>query len=342
MTAKGFARWFAAAAALCWAAIAGLNVWFDTSGLFNADFSRPRRKEPNQHFVKVRYLLSAPKKYNAYVFGSSRVGKIDLTQISDGLRYYNMTYSEGLPEEWTNDVELFLRRGVEVKRVMLGVDDFSFRVDPAAHKTQALRVPYEEGTVLECYMRYLFQKPRVSGPFEEDARRGCLYDIYGTGRPLHGWVDEAIEKNPAAHGTDRRFQASCAYKGNRLGETMDAFRRIKTLCDANGIELIVFFNPIHHFTYLRNNMDELNAFKRALAEVTDYYDFSGLNEVTTNNYNYYETSHYRPIIGDRIVARIFGGAPPAGSFGVFVTKENVDAHLAALRAEYERAAQREA
>ena len=80
--------------------------------------------------MKVRYLLENPTKYDAYCFGSSRVGNIDLTKIEDGHRYYNMTYSEGLPEEWLADVKIMLKHQVTIKRILVGCDDFSFRVDP--------------------------------------------------------------------------------------------------------------------------------------------------------------------------------------------------------------------
>ena len=46
---------------------------------------------------------------------------------------------------------------------------------------------------------------------------------------------------------------------------------------------------------------------RIQAQVTDFYNFSGINDITTNNDNYLETSHYMPQVGDRMLDVMFKG-----------------------------------
>ena len=308
--------------------IMAYNYHYDTSGLFNTDFSI-YRVEPNQHFVKIRYLLENPEKYNAYCFGSSRVGKIDLTKTGSGYHYYNMTYSQGLPEEWLDDVQLFLAHHVKIRQIIIGIDDFSFKVDPKTHESQYLRIPYHDNGNLKTYLSYLLKEPSL--PIDP-GEKGCIFDIYNTGRPLPGNADKKIELNVEKHINDEKFNKPCHYVGNRMCETIDSLQKLKNLCNENNIELIVFINPIHKTTYLDNDLTQFNEFKRQLSNVTDYYDFSGLNEITTSNYYYYETSHYRPLVGDMIIQRIF--QPEKGTtFGVYVTKENVEEYLRALENE---------
>lgn len=316
--------------------IAIYNVQADSSGIFRRDYECICY-EPNQHFIKVRHLLENPTKYDALIFGSSRVGNIHTEKLTTGRNYYNMTYSEGLPSEWLADIRLLIAHGIVPREIMLGVDDFSFRVDPRIHETQRLRIPYQENN-LKTYMAYLLRNPepmffkklsdcRASG-------EGNTYDIEASGTVLHDFVDKRIEMDPDRHRKDERFLTPCHYKGERIAETIASLQAIKDLADNYGIKLIVFFNPIHHITYLDNNMAELNEFKRELAAVTDYYDFSGLNAITTDSYYYYETSHYRPLVGDMILARIFGESQLADTdFGYYVTAKNVDEHLARLMAE---------
>lgn len=118
--------------------LCGCNYKMDTSGLFNKDFSMPR-VEPNQHFVKMQYIIEHPDRYDAYCFGSSRVGNINLKKINNGYTYYNMTYSEGLPQEWLEDIRILLKNNVKMSQVLIGIDDFSFRINPDDHKRQYLR-----------------------------------------------------------------------------------------------------------------------------------------------------------------------------------------------------------
>lgn len=310
----------------------GWNCMRETSGLFNCDFS-VKRLEPNQHFVKMRYILSEPQKYNAFCFGSSRIGNIDLEQVNNGYRYYNMTYSEGLPAEWLADVQAFIRHGVPVRQIMIGIDDFSFRVDPETHKSQMLRIPYNDEGNISIYLKYfkfyLLGTPETHNVLAEN--KGSIFDIYGTGRPLHPEPDERIEADVEKHLADVQFKKPTHYEGNRIKETISELRQLKEICDAYDIELIVFINPINAVTYRANNMREFNEFKYQLAQITEYYDFSGLNDVTTNNYYYYETSHYRPLVGDMIIKRIFHHGND--DFGFYVTKENVINHLHELEAQ---------
>ena len=301
------------------------NYIFDTSGLFQQDFSNKRHEEPNQRFVKVRYIRSEPEKYNAFCFGSSRVENIDLLRIDNGLRYYNMTYSKGLPAEWLEDVQSFIHSGVKIKQIIIGLDDFSFRIDPEYHKKQWLRIPYTDNNI-KTYLLYLLRQPKK--PDTVDDSNWVIYDIHGTGRPLHPQIDEAIEADVERHSKKDAFKKPTRNDGYRMEETMSELKTLKELCEDNHIELVVFINPIHELTYRNTNLQEFNEFKRRLVQLTNYYDFSGLNDVTTNNYYYYETSHYRPLVGDMIVNRIFHDGNK--DFGAYVTKDNIEEHIKRL------------
>ncbi len=74
-------------------------------------------------------------------------------------------------------------------------------------------------------------------------------------------------------------------------------------------------------------------FERGLAKLTDFYDFSGLNSITRDAYNFYNPSHFRLPIGDLMIARMLGDktVPVPSDFGVLVTSENVETHLQHLK-----------
>lgn len=308
------------------------NYFNDPYGIFRGDFSKPRPTEPNQHFVKIEYLIKNPEKYNAFCFGSSRVGNLDLTKINNNLKYYNMTYSAGLPQEWLDDVKILLNNNVKISQIMLGIDDFSFRVDPLSHHHDYLRIPYQQNN-LKTYFTLLLKTP--SRPlFLFDQSKSSFFDIYNTGRPLHPNADEEIEKDITKHMKDPKFNIPTFYSGNYITETINSIMQIKKIANDNKIELIVFINPIHRTTYLSNNLDDFNNFKRKLVTVTNYYDFSGLNNITTNNYNYYETSHYRPLVGDMMLDIMFNKPHSTKeSFGIYVTPENIDEHITYLESQ---------
>lgn len=315
---------------LC-AGTAAVNIERDPLGILRGDFSGVRQ-EPDQHFVKMRYILSHPDRYDSFAFGSSRMAKIDLSRAGDG--WYCLSYSQGASDEWLADLKQLLAAGVPVRRLLIGLDDASFRLPPGIHEGNFdFRRPYHPYDV-PFYLQELFRRPqRPDAAFI--AAHGSIFDIYGTGRVfVPERVDAAIDANPAAHAQDERLFSSSAYRGNHMEETLTTLKELKSLAETHGIEITFFFHPIYQTTYMDNDAEELDAFKRQLAAITDYYDFSGLNAVTQAPQCYYESSHYRPSVGDKIVDRIYGNAPEsANGFGAYVTASTVDAHLAQLAAQ---------
>ena len=125
-----------------------------------------------------------------------------------------------------------------------------------------------------------------------------------------------------------------AYYGysNRINATIDEIAEIKKLCDAKKVNLKFVMNPIHKTTYLASDKVMYFEFLNKLATISDFYDFSGLNKITTNNYFYYETSHYRPIVGDAMLHYIQENKPidSIPDFGTLVTKANIESRINTL------------
>ncbi len=84
-------------------------------------------------------------------------------------------------------------------------------------------------------------------------------------------------------------------------------------------------------------VDDYLRYLKEISNITDFYDFSGYNTITMNNYNYYESSHYRPLVGAIIAGRIFNdkSIKIPNDFGVFVTKDNITEHLSNLKKQIE-------
>lgn len=299
----------------------------DEYGIFHGDYSDPKSAVP-QHFVKIRYLLEHPHRYDAFCFGSSRVESLDLSRIDNGLTYYNMTYTEGLPQEWLEDLRLLIANGVTIKQVLIGLDDISYINDPRGYKNNLFRAHYEKYN-WRTYLAFLTVRPFAF----HAADQKIIYDVYGTGRTYHCITEQLIEEDPDKHIRDPKFKESSHQIGDRVDATISELREIKQLAEENGIDLIVFINPTHKTTYLALDRTEFDVFKRKLADVTGYYDFGGLNSVTENNYNYYDTAHYRPLVGNMMIDRMFGTGTPPQDFGVWVTENNVEEHIRALESQ---------
>jgi hypothetical protein len=331
--------------------IVSVNVVVDAYGIMRTDFSR-QCQVPNMNFIKIKYLTGNKNKYDSFIFGSSRVENIDEKKIAGG-RYYNMTYPVGLPKEHLDNIRYLLREGVSIKNLLIGLDDFSYCIDPLEHGTNLDLQPHPavSGKKPEVFYAEYFCKLRgVMPQLEAYIRhnytlRGSrdetrfIYDMYGSGRILCPTCDEDIERNVKAHREDARFSKMMLQaSGDNLVAAIDSIREISVLAKKNHINLTVFINPLHKTTYAATNLKQFALFKKELATVAAYYDFSGLNSITTDNYYYYETSHYRPMVGD-LMLKVMFGAPavtPPRDFGFLVTRENVASHIKKQCLEVER------
>ena len=96
----------------------------DPFGIFREDFSQ-QVVEPNQRFVKMKWLSEEKREFDSFIFGSSKVGNIDSRRLQGG-NYYNMTYSMGLPYEWMQDAKQLYANGYEIENIIICLDDDHF------------------------------------------------------------------------------------------------------------------------------------------------------------------------------------------------------------------------
>jgi hypothetical protein len=344
---EGYRRWLISALGILLGTVGLtglLNFIVDPYGLLRKDFAY-QIIEPNKNFIKIRFITQNPDRYDSFIFGSSRVNNIDVRKIK-GYKGYNVHYSGGLPRDHLDNIRYLLKKGVKIRLILIGLDDFSFREDPDARLRQPLRYPYPpvlNQHPFPYYLRYFFSfhdweimREVLSGYekklSQKPGEHPAYYEFFDTGQMFFYQVDREIEANPEKHRNDPKFLQHVVRTGNHLKEAIEDLREIVRLAEAHQVRLVLFINPVHKNVFLDSG-DDFDRFKRALSNLSGFYDFSGLNSITTDNFNYYETSHYRRNVGDLVIARIFDDRTikVPEDFGQWVTAENIDLHLESLR-----------
>jgi hypothetical protein len=332
--------------ALLFAFIVVPNIFFDTFGVYSSLFDLNKGKKINysmsasginQRIYNTELILRNPDRFDSFLFGSSRIGVIDPGKITTG-HFYNMSYPQGIVAEHLSIIKTFLKKGIKIKNVIIGMDEFSFKSRISEHENQLLYIMHPDvsgKSRSNLFFRYFFRLPR---PFEISFWFKFLFKNNGEFKPLFNdtglnvsWL--ATEKKIAATGKYSFLNEDFAYSPfifdqQLANEVFAQIDEMKLLAKKNNFSLIIFFNPIYAQRYA-NYAAGFLSIKKDLAEHTDFYDFSGFNSITTDDFNYYEDHHYRYLIGDMIIQRISGNGniKVPDDFGVLVTKNNVYTYI---------------
>ncbi|MGL6024712.1 MAG: hypothetical protein ACRC0F_08855 [Cetobacterium sp.] len=288
--------------------IVSLNYYMDTYGVFREKYTN-RKTPANERYLKTKYILENKDKYDSFIFGSSRVGTLKGENLKNG-KFYNMTFSGALPKEMLSILELFQKNDVKIKNIILGIDDFDQYTTPESQEDILYKLSYEKlnKNKFEIYQSYLLNNPFNKVNYEYFfGDKISNVDILDTGKWSRPLKDIEIEDDIQKHNLDEIFTTPFSNLDNisRVDKTIEEIRGIIKICNQNNIKLTVIFLPIHKTTFENNNYQNLEIFKNKLLELTDYWDFAELNKFTKNNYYWYEASHYRPILGELILKKIF-------------------------------------
>ena len=324
----------------------GAAVYIDDYNVFHVDDIRFTRVTPNQNFIKTKYILGNKDKFNAFVFGSSRAGNLPLDGLpkakDDGtaLNWYNMTYAMGGIEENYMTVKSLTDGGVHIDEIVLLIDEISMWRGANKGLDNLIFTTYQtyEDNPIAFYYSYIRQKPLLDLLPEIDAIH--VSELTGDKEYLQKKEDFY------AYGVDVKNQdmtlgEECempdpepSLEYNNDCESVYYLARLKDLCDEQGIELIVMTSPVLEPTYREGVENGYLNFLRDVAQVTDFYCFSGLNEYTEHTKYYFDASHFRPYVGYEMEKRVFGDQQDTDdSFGILVTNNDVDDVCNRLEAE---------
>jgi len=289
----------------------------------------------NYRYIKVKHVLENPNKYNSFLFGSSRANYIDIEKVRSA-KFYNLFYGSSTPSQWLYDLNLLLNKNIKIQNIVLALDDFSFKLNQDKKNVDLFFKPYPTtfNESLYFYISYIFAKPNLKifklfVKKKKKIRWKKTSHIFTNGRIDRPERDVYIENNKMEHISDSTFKQPFYVRGNRINKTIESISSIKNVCKKNNINLIIVINPVHKTTYLANDITQFNLFKKKLSGITPFWDFSGLNSITSNNYYYYETSHFRHKVGNMILAKIFNirNIFIPKDFGMKITRRNIDKHI---------------
>lgn len=151
----------------------------------------------------------------------------------------------------------------------------------------------------------------------------------------------------------------CRYSFDGAGSsTMDSLREMMRLAHRQHIDFKLFISPAHARLWetlaAAGLWGEWEGWKRQLVRINEeeaarsgavpfaLWDFSGYDDISTETvpaasdrsslmHWYSDSAHYTPVLGKRIIRRIFAVDEQEGGWGVTLDSAGIDVHLASLR-----------
>lgn len=297
----------------------------------------------NPRVAKTTYLKEHWQEYDSYLVGCSSTSSYPVEALNEYLdaSFYN-TISYGVDMKDAEETVRWLLDNCTVRNIVLNVYvDNGVTYDTGQDQlTLKLHEEVSGENPLTFYGGYLLADPNyawdklkdkaadteLSQPFDVFDEETGAYDKRARDVENIGDLDRYYEAYPVF--TDYPIYPA------RMGEietTMESVAAIRDMCEAAGVDLYVVCAPVYG-EYLNTFTDEdLAAFYTALAEVTDYWDFT-YSSVSWEPRYFYDSTHFRNAVGDMALARMFGDDSVyiPEDFGAYVTAENAADHVKTL------------
>lgn len=290
----------------------------------------------NNDYTSTQTFLNnySRNKYDSYIFGNSR-GMLfhvnEWEQHVPGGHYFQFSVSNESLYGIERKLHLIDSLGGSVKNALFVLDYFvygaatendKFPKHPALTGRSKLEFElnsfkgfFDPGFLLQ-YLKLLITGQVQQGVFASALNcEPSHYDVR-TNDLSYPYLDKRIDADTGAFYRSRR---SVFYKRPNEQQYTESFigqpqltllKRIKAILNKDNTSYKIVISPIYN--QLKINQKDFEKLSLIFGK-ENIFDFSGINSITENMYNYYESAHYRPMIANRIMDSIYKKQPfPAG------------------------------
>lgn len=318
------------------------NYVVDPFGVFGDKFFNwhSYNMKNNPRVSKIAYLDKNHEKYDSYIIGGSKCSSVSpklMNEYNKGTSHYSMMMYGGDFYDYEKTIH-YLVENYKVKNIVVHMSMHEighFNKDSKVLNTE-LSYKVNDKPLYKYYLKYLSLNLKHGFKKIEGAigkKRGSyLYDTFipetGTYNKKTrdaedlGTLEEFLEKYP-------EFNEDLEpIKGTAIDKNVESLERIKNYLDERGINFTFIAAPTYYKEMDRYNKNEIEDFFTKLANVTDFWNFTGYNAESYDARNFYDNMHYRNHMGEWVVHKIHGRDDLVpDDFGKYTTKDNVAEHL---------------
>lgn len=352
MNAKKWTIGFACLILLCLLFIMGANYIIDPYGYFGAQKGENYSMDEEDYLreQKAEHIKYHADDYDAYLVGGSKAGAIRSEKLSelDGLRYYNCWLLSGNFEDYYS-YSKYIIETAHPKKLLLHISTSEIAQFDREAKGDIYEIPavMSGESKTEEVFRFLFKNLSVS--LDTITNNDASYPVTATGeRNLQKYYDyykQHLDVNEYYNYLMKsmvdpylpRLTNGTKDKTELVNSNMDYLKKIKKLCDKNGVELQVFLGTLFLGEMVGYEGNSFYNWLTQMVEVTGgLWCFNNYNELVYNPFNYYNARHYYYEMGDLMIDRMSGKPTEHDNFGVYLTNDNIAAEIALRKKETDK------
>ena len=324
---------------------AAFNILIDPFGVFGDPildwYSYDETNNPR--VAKLAWLDKHYGQYDSYVIGSSSAASYSVEELNGYLdaSFYNL-FVYGCDTKDYRDFAAYVLEHYTVKNIVLnlGINEAVSYDDGETTLNDRMHAKASGRNLPLFYLEYALTATRQSAEklsaWFRDTELPQTFDVF---LPDSGCYDKRV-RDVEKIGDPAVYKAAYSgefadWKGSEqlpyIAECAQVVADIRDMCQARGVSLTVIASPVYAGQWNAYDEAALRAYKTAIAEVTDYWDFS-CTPISYDSRYFYDQTHFRNAVGTMVLAEIFGNdnVYRPGRFGARVTADNCEAYLDGL------------
>lgn len=359
-------RWviFFAVAIICFMGVfMATNYVLDSTGYFAEEHNKDKYGAVSYFKAsKIKHIKKNSKRYTGFVIGGSKSGTMNTKRLEmyTGDKWYNLCVNSSTFHEYylyinwlsnNTDVKkvcLYLS-GHEVNRTWLNEKEkISTSNAPQLIKGNELQVFCENLNYLTLDVESNIDYMKANDEYEEkyyyDSDKGSIVYLEYNALRNENEREKYMQSN-VLESYQKDLQTLFA-KGNKnlvsISENISELERIKCLCQNKNLDLTVILGPTFLGELARYESQGFYSYLRCLVNQVPIWNFSGINDINMNPYNFVNTTHCNEAVNNLVIDVVFGGKGYETK-EVLLTNSNINEYLIdrkekieELKEEYER------
>ncbi|GED56884.1 polysaccharide deacetylase family protein [Brevibacillus formosus] len=313
------------------------NYVVDPFGVFGDTFLRmyPHNKENNPNIYNIQYLDQNHDKYNSYIIGGSQSSSLSpemLNHFYEGAKFYGIPISSNNIRDYEKTF-FYLVRNYHVENVILhiGLSELVQHQDHSSNVKERLHPKVSGDSLGLFYLEFLMLNPKwglqkLEEWYKKNTRtvedESTLRSFLVHSSTNTDDLENYLVQNP------QFIKPLTNLSTANIDQIVASLKRIKEQCEARGIHLEVVTAPTYYREVDQFGLESLQNYWRRIAQITDFWDFSGYTCVSLDPRYFYNPTNYRKSVGQMMVGYMFGDKDVfiPKNFGHYTTAQNVEEH----------------